>query len=157
MMIAHVAIWARDLEALKDFYVRWFGATSNQRYENKIRGFRSYFLGFGGAGAGAGPGAAEAEGRAESPAPSRSAPARLELMEMPGIVGAGPEGQCGEVQHFGLAHIAIKVASREEVVRLTEELRRAGIRVVSEPRQTGDGYFESCILDPEGNRVEITA
>lgn len=148
-MIAHVAIWARDLETLKDFYVRWFGATPGQRYENKIRGFRSCFLGFGGAGA--------SEGRAESPDPSRPAAARLELMEMPGIAGTGPEVRCGEVQHFGLAHIAIKVASREKVVSLTEELRRAGIRVVSEPRQTGDGYFESCILDPEGNRVEITA
>jgi len=150
MMIAHVAIWARDLEALKDFYARWFGATSNDRYENRIRGFRSYFLGFGGAGAGEAAG--KTEGRANGPVA-----ARLELMEMPGIAEPGRTGQCGEVQQFGLAHFAIKVASREEVVRLTEELRQAGIRIVSEPRQTGDGYFESCILDPEGNRVEITA
>lgn len=148
MMIAHVAIWARDLESLKDFYVRWFGATPNARYENRIRGFRSYFLGFGGAGEAASSAGGPGEGLAT---------VRLELMEMPGIAESVPAGQGGDVQRFGLAHIAVKVASREEVVHLTEELRRAGIRVASEPRQTGDGYFESCILDPEGNRVEITA
>lgn len=144
MTIEHVAIWARDLEALRDFYVRWFGARSNDRYENRVRGFRSYFLVFGGdAGAGSGaPGGA-----------------RLELMEMPGIVEPVRVGECGnnDDQRFGMAHFAVKVGSREAVISLTEDLRRAGVRVLSEPRQTGDGYFEACILDPEGNRVEITA
>lgn len=152
MRIEHVAIWARDLESLRDFYVRWFGATPNARYENRVRGFRSYFLGFGG------PDAAEGDGKAENRADG-FASARLELMEMPGIVEPGRAGEGGDndAQHFGLAHLAVKVGSREAVISLTEDLRRSGVRILSEPRQTGDGYFESCILDPEGNRVEITA
>ena len=144
MTIEHVAIWARDLEALKDFYVRWFGARANDLYENRVRGFRSCFLVFSNdAGDGSGV----------------PAGARLELMEMPGIVEPGKAGGCGnnDAQRFGLAHLAVKVGSREAVTRLTEDLRRAEVRILSEPRQTGDGYFESCILDPEGNRVEITA
>ena len=144
MTIEHVAIWARDLEALKDFYVRWFGARANDLYENRVRGFRSYFLVFGN----------EAGGGSGVPTG-----ARLELMEMPGIVEPGRAGEWGnnDAQRFGLAHFAMKVGSREAVTRLTEDLRRAEVRILSEPRQTGDGYFESCILDPEGNRVEITA
>lgn len=144
MTIEHVAIWARDLEVLRAFYVRWFGARSNDRYENRVRGFRSYFLVFGDE-AGTGGGA--------------SGVARLELMEMPGIAepGMAGEGVDNLPQRFGLAHLAMKVGSREAVIRLTEDLRCAGVRIQSEPRQTGDGYFESCILDPEGNRVEITA
>lgn len=128
MTVEHVALWARDLEALKAFYVRWFGATSGARYENAARGFRSYFLSFAGG-------------------------ARLELMQMP-LIAEG--GQDGETERFGLAHLAFRTGGQAEVVELTERLRAAGVRVVSEPRRTGDGYFESCVLDPEGNRIEIT-
>jgi lactoylglutathione lyase len=128
MTIEHVALWARDLEALKAFYVEWFGALAGERYENKARGFRSYFLSF-------------------------DSGARLEIMAMDTVADKGPR----ETPQAGYAHLAISVASREAVIDLTDRLRAAGINVVSGPRQTGDGYFESCVLDPEGNRIEITA
>ncbi len=60
-------------------------------------------------------------------------------------------------QYLGFIHLAMSTGSREGVNQLTNQLRAAGYRVVSEPRQTGDGYYESCVLDPDGNRVEITA
>lgn len=129
MRIEHVALWARDLEALKSFYQTWFGARSGDRYENPAHGFRSYFLSF------------------------TSGP-RLELMQMPGIQEPGGSPS---TQNYGWVHIAVQVDSPEAVVELTDRLRQANTPVVSEPRWTGDGYFESCILDPEGNRVEITA
>ena len=128
MRIEHLALWARDIEALKEFYIRWFGAESGASYANSKTGFRSYFLSF-----------------ASGP--------RLELMNMPGIAEGGGVGP----QRFGLIHFAIQAESRDEVLRLTEEMRAAGVVIASEPRLTGDGYFESCVFDPEGNRIEITA
>ena len=56
----------------------------------------------------------------------------------------------------GLTHLAISVGSREKVNKLTELIRENGFTVSGEPRTTGDGYYESVILDPEGNQVEIT-
>lgn len=55
-----------------------------------------------------------------------------------------------------LAHFSFSVGSKEAVLELTEQLRKDGFVIESEPRTTGDGYFESAILDPEGNIVEIT-
>ena len=55
-----------------------------------------------------------------------------------------------------MEHIAISAGSRENVDKLTEEIRSRGFRVHGEPRTTGDGYYESVVLDPEGNLVEIT-
>jgi lactoylglutathione lyase len=57
----------------------------------------------------------------------------------------------------GFAHLAVSVGSDQHVEELTEELRRDGQTVVGDPRRTGDGYYESVVLDPEGNRIEITA
>jgi lactoylglutathione lyase len=51
----------------------------------------------------------------------------------------------------------IKVGSKTEVDRLTETIGNDGFHVAGEPRTTGDGYYESVILDPDGNRVEIMA
>lgn len=56
---------------------------------------------------------------------------------------------------LGLAHLAFKMESKEKVDKLTEILRKDGYKVVGEPRTTGDGYYESVILDPEGNRIEL--
>ena len=58
--------------------------------------------------------------------------------------------------HDGYGHVAFSVGSAEEVDRLTAELVADGFRCVSGPRTTGDGYYESCVLDDEGNRIEIT-
>lgn len=125
MKIEHIALWTRDIEKMKDFYVTYFGATANAKYENKTKGFTSYFLTF-------------------------ETGARLEIMKRTDIV----EGVAAE--KLGWAHIAIATESKAAVDELTEKLRAAGFEVLGEARTTGDGYYESVIADPEGNRVEIT-
>ena len=127
MKIEHIAIWTMDLERLKEFYVKYFGAQANTIYTNNKIGFKSYFLSF-------------EEG------------SRLEIMQMPTI----NEQKNSEIEVVGLAHFAINVGSKKEVESLTKRLRDEGYEVLSEPRTTGDGYFESVISDPDGNRVEIT-
>ena len=128
MKIEHVAIWAKDLEHLKKFYQIYFAATSGEKYVNTVNKFQSYFLTFD-------------EG------------CRLELMQMPTI----PESLNDISKQFtGFIHFAISLGSKEKVNALTEQLRKDGYSIVGEPRTTGDGYYESVVLDPEGNRVEIT-
>ena len=60
-----------------------------------------------------------------------------------------------EGEQLGLCHLAFDLGSRERVVALTERLRADGFRIAGEPRTTGDGYFESVVLDPDGNRIEL--
>ena len=126
MRIEHAAIYVNDIEAEKEFFTRYFGASAGEMYHNKNTGFRSYFLSFDGG-------------------------ARLEIMTAPGLQDMGKPGL-----RTGFAHLAFSVGSREEVDALTERLRADGCAVVSGPRVTGDGYYESCVLDAEGNRIEIT-
>lgn len=129
MYIEHLAIWVKDLEGMRHFYETYFQATSNEKYRNETKHFESYFLSFD-----------------QGP--------RLELMNMPSV----PDSLDDVMKQFtGLIHFAVSVGSNEEVDQLTERLRSDGYQVVGEPRTTGDGYYESVILDPEGNRVEITA
>ena len=77
--------------------------------------------------------------------------ARLELMNRPGLGEGDPQPR------LGYAHIALGAGSREGVDALTRKLAKAGYRVLSGPRVTGDGYYESCVEGFEGNLVEITA
>jgi len=129
MRIEHVAIWTRDLERLRTFYETYFQARAGTRYVNPGKQFESYFLTFPAGGA------------------------RLELMRMPAI----PESLDDALAQFtGYIHVAISVGAEEQVDALTARLREAGYPVVDGPRRTGDGYYESCVLDPDGNRVEIT-
>lgn len=58
---------------------------------------------------------------------------------------------------LGWCHIAFDAGSQEQVRLLTERLREEGYQIVSEPRTTGDGYYESVVADPDGNLVEIVA
>jgi lactoylglutathione lyase len=126
--IEHVAIWVHDLEKMKIFYTTYFGAVANERYYNPKKEFYSYFLSF-------------------------TSGCRLELMTIPGIRSSAQN----PADHIhGLTHLAIAVECQADVVALTERIRKDGYAVVGEPRTTGDGYFESVILDPEGNRIEIT-
>jgi lactoylglutathione lyase len=128
MKIDHIAIWTPQIERLKDFYTKYFHAKANDKYTNTTKGFESYFLSF-------------------------DDGCRLELMQMHSI----PENMNDKSsQYIGLIHFAVSVGDKDTVVSLSEVLRRDGYKVVSEPRTTGDGYFESVILDPDGNRVEIT-
>ncbi len=126
MQIDHTALYVADLEAARAFFERFFGAVAGPAYHNPRTGLRTYFLHF--------------DGRA-----------RLELMTRPGLA----DGQ-GEKPCTGWAHVAFSTGSREAVDRLTDELRAAGWPVVSGPRVTGDGYYESCVEGPEGCLVEIT-
>ena len=128
MKIEHLAIWVKDLEKMKAFYETYFGGKAGEKYHNPIKKFTSYFLSF-------------EDG------------CRLELMHKPEIV----EIQNELKQEFiGITHFAVSIGSKEKVDLLTEELRKGGYDVVGEPRTTGDGYYESVILDVEGNRIEIT-
>lgn len=127
MKIDHVALWADDIERLKEFYVRYFNATAGDEYVNPVRKFRSYFLTF------------------------SDSPIKLEIMNIPGLTG----GDAGKTVR-GYCHIAISTGSKEKVDELTDQLRSAGTSIVSNPRTTGDGYYESVVTDPEGNIIEIT-
>ena len=128
MTIEHLAIWVDDLEIMRRFYTTYFNATSNEKYTNAKKGFTSYFLAFG-------------ENKT-----------RLELMHRGDIYDS--LGKRGFAK--GIAHFAIAVGSKEDVDELTERLRADKYIIESEPRLTGDGYYESVVLDPEGNYVEIT-
>lgn len=128
MKIAHLAIWTEDLELMKAFYVKYFELGCGSKYTNVQKQFTSYFLSFSEGGAG------------------------MELMHKPGIEKSNAESSA----QFGLAHFAISVGTKERVDVLTEVLRKDGYIIKGEPRITGDGYYESVVLDPEGNEIEIT-
>ena len=126
MKIEHIAMYVNDLEAARDFFVKYLGGTSNSGYHNKNTDFRSYFITF-------------------------DDGARLELMNKPELTDA-PKA----TNRTGYIHIAFSVGNKERVDELTEILQQAGYEVHSGPRTTGDGYYESCIVGIEGNQIEIT-
>lgn len=126
MKIDHVAMYVRDLEAVKDFFVRFFDAVSNEMYHNPRTGLKSYFLSF-------------EDG------------AKLEIMSRQDMTER-PKELC----QTGYIHLAFSVGSKAQVDRLTFSLQAQGYAVLSGPRFTGDGFYESCILGPEGNQIEIT-
>lgn len=128
MKIEHIAIWTDDIEQLRQFYIKYFGLSSSEKYMNPKRMFTSYFLSFG------------------------TDKTRIELMHIPDM--NSPESR-GDLK--GLAHIAISVGGQEAVNILTEKLREDGFTIASEPRTSGDGYYESAVLDPEGNYIELIA
>ncbi len=127
MKIEHIAIWVEDLDTLCAFYTTYFGCKRGNKYENLTKGFSSYFLSF------------------------EDGTTRIELMHIPEMDTLANRGKWQ-----GLAHFAISVGSKEAVDNLTERLRNDGYTILSEPRTTGDGYYESAVADPEGNYVEIT-
>jgi len=127
--IEHVAVWTEDLERLADFYATYFGATAGAKYTNPAKGYESRFLSFEGG-------------------------ARLEVMRSSTLQ---PVKHQRGAQRMGLTHLALSVGSKYQVDELTSRLRLGGFEIVDGPRQTGDGYYESVILDPDGNRIEITA
>lgn len=126
MKIEHIALYVENLEGVRNFFIKYLGAKANNGYHNPRTNFRSYFLSF-------------EDG------------ARLEIMQRPEMVNLPKEAA-----RTGYAHIAFSVGSREKVDALTAELKADGYEVVSGPRITGDGYYESCIVAMEGNQVEIT-
>jgi len=126
MRIDHLAIWVSDLEGVKEFYQTYFDAKAGPLYNNPNKNFTSYFLYF------------------------KDSSTRLELMHNPEIADHS------ERNKIGLAHFAISAGDEKNVNLLTNKLRKDSFRIISEPTTTGDGYYESVVLDPEGNIIEIT-
>ena len=126
MIIEHVAMYVNDLEKAREFFVTFLDGKSNDGYHNAMTDFRSYFISFD-------------EG------------ARLEIMNKPEMIDDKKE-----LNRTGYAHLAFSVGSKERVDELTEKIKNAGYEVVSGPRTTGDGYYESCIVAIEGNQIELT-
>ncbi len=126
MRIEHIAMYVTDLEAAKAFFVKYLSASANEGYHNRNTDFKSYFLSF-------------------------DDGARLEIMNRPGVADT-----VKPLTGAGLNHIAFSVGSRERVDELTTRLREAGYEIISGPRTTGDGYYESCIAVVEGNLIELT-
>lgn len=126
MKIEHVALYVNDLEKARSFFMKYLGASSNNGYHNPKSDFRSYFLSF-------------------------DDGARMEIMQKPGMADLPKE-----LARTGYAHIAFSVGNKEKVDALTAALKADGYEVISGPRTTGDGYYESCIVAVEGNQVEIT-
>ncbi len=130
MTLEHVAIWTNNLERLKAYYVTYFNGLPNGKYRNEKKGFESYFLTF-------------------------ASGARLELMYRPDI----PTNANDTViqQHQGIIHLAFGVNTRQEVDEKARQLKQDGHIILSGPRKTGDGYYEFETLDPDNNRLEVTA
>ena len=126
MKIEHVALYVNDLERAREFFEKYLEGHSNEGYHNKTSDFRSYFISFDNG-------------------------TRLEIMTKPGL-----RDQEKYLNRTGYAHIAFSVGSKKKVDELTNELQSAGYEVVSGPRTTGDGYYESCVVVIEGNQIEIT-
>ena len=126
MHIEHIAMYVNDLEKARTFFMRYFGASSNEGYQNPRTDFRSYFLSF-------------------------DCGARLEIMNKP-LMSDTEKG----LNRTGYIHIAFSLGSKSAVDELTEQLKADGYEVISGPRTTGDGYYESCIVGIEGNQIEIT-
>lgn len=127
MQITHIGLWTNQLEELKSFYITFFGGVANDKYINPKKEFESYFIRF-------------------------DSEAAIEIMSRTDIKESRYHA---DREYIGLAHLAFSVGSATKVDQLTEQLRQAGYRVASEPRTTGDGFYESIILDPDGNRIEI--
>lgn len=129
MKLEHVAIWAENIEVLKEYYIKYFGATANSKYENNTNSFSSYFLSF-------------------------ASGARLEIMHRPDI----PNNANDTIhkQHKGIIHLAFEVDAMHHVDSMVQLLEKDGFAILRGPRKTGDGYYEVETLDPENNRIEIT-
>lgn len=125
--IEHVALWVADLDRMCAFYAEHFDARIGPRYENPAKGFASRFLSFDSGG-------------------------RLELMTTRSPCLPNDAG----IARMGFTHLALSLGSEARVDELTDRLRAAGRPVLDGPRRTGDGYYESVVLDPEGNRLELT-
>jgi lactoylglutathione lyase len=129
MKIEHLGLWVQDLELMRSFYLKYFDTGSGEKYVNPKTQFQAYFIYFG------------------------ESKTRLELMMRPDILS----DNSNRGFNMGIAHFAISVGGKDKVNELTERLRNDQFTIFSEPRTTGDGYYESVVLDPEGNYLEISA
>lgn len=128
MRIDHIAVWTSDLDRCVAFYATYFGAVAGERYRNEAKGFESRFLSF-------------TDG------------ARFEVMTTTTL---SPITSAPGAQRMGLTHFAMALGSEAAVDAMTDRLRADGFPILDGPRRTGDGYYESVTLDPDGNRLELT-
>lgn len=128
MKIDHIAIWTKHLEKMRHFYEHYFQGNAGEKYINPRKNFESYFVSF-------------------------DSGTRLELMEKLEIT---TKLNNDYENYLGITHFAISTGGKESVDQLTEQLRQDGYTIIGEPRTTGDGFYESVVLDPDGNKVEIT-
>jgi lactoylglutathione lyase len=127
MILEHIALYTNDIEGMREFYEMYFNAKANEKYHNPKTGLQTYFLTF-------------------------DSGARLEIMTKPDVLDNNRTGL-----FVGLTHLAFRVENKDKVDELTQKVVNGGFILKSEPRTTGDGYYESCIFDPDGNEVEIIA
>ena len=127
MRIDHVALYCQDLEGMKEFFVRYFNGVPNNMYHNPKTGLKTYILSF------------------------EDSKAKLELMTRPEV-----ENEEENIFRQGFIHLSFSVGSKEGVDNLTKVLNDDGYQVLSAPRITGDGYYESSIGGPEKILIEIT-
>ena len=125
MKINHIALYVNDLEKTKQFYEKYFNAKSNKMYHNQKTGLKTYFLEF-------------------------ENGFRLELMTKENL-----NNKKRELNDIGYIHVSFSTGSKDKVNELTKKLENDGYKVLSYPRTTGDGYYESCVSDPENNQIEI--
>jgi lactoylglutathione lyase len=126
--IEHIALWTEDIERLAVFYSQYLGASVAPKYVNASKGFESRFLTF-------------------------DDGSRLELIKSSTL---RPLRYASGVQRMGLTHLAFSLGAESRVDELTGRLRAAGFAIEDGPRRTGDGCYESVVLDPDGNRIELT-
>ena len=127
MKIDHIALISPNIDIMKDFYVHHFNACANDLYHNEKTGLKTYFLSF-------------------------ASGVRLEIMSRPDMQNIKSDGF-----NAGYAHIAFSVADDAAVDDVIARLALEGVEVIGKPRRTGDGYYESVILDPDGNHIEIVS
>jgi lactoylglutathione lyase len=127
MRIDHVAVYCKDFNGMKTFFVKYFGAMPGSDHISKRTGQTNCFLSFNDGGS------------------------KLELMTYPNEAYMN-----AEMGRQSMAHISINVGSIEQVNKLSRRLENDGFRILSGPRTTGDGYYESCIEAFEGLLIEIT-
>ncbi len=127
MRIDHVALYCIDLEVVKQFFMKYFNCTSNEQYHNPRTGLKTYILSF----------------------PDNGA--KLEIMSRSEVTEP-----LKDIFRAGFIHISIALGNKEAVNAKTEELKAAHYECSSEPRTTGDGFYESSIIGPEGLMIELT-
>ena len=127
MKINHVALYCLDLEVMKEFFIRYFNGVPSDMYLNPKTGLRTYFMSF------------------------EDSDTRLELMTRPQVAEMKRN-----IYRQGFIHLSFSVGSEERVDSLAKLLYEDGYQVLSVPRKTGDGYYESCFLGPEDIMIELT-
>lgn len=124
--IHHIAIYVSDLEGARSFFEDYFGGVAGERYNNVATGFSSYFI-------------------------SLDVFACIEIMTRPEVDATVPRG----LYDPGYAHIAISLGSSKAVDAMTRRLADDGYELLSGPRTTGDGYYESCMRIFDGIIIEL--